>query len=127
MTITAWILFALIAFGIAFGVFIVGEAGDWSTAVTVIIAVVLIAAVFGGMWWYYHNTASGSRALIDQQADLRRGLDRVITVYTADGHEIARYEGKIDIESENSYVKFDFEGKRYIYYNCFVETIATLP
>ena len=45
MTITAWILFALIAFGIAFGVFIVGEAGDWSTAVTVIIAVVLIAAV----------------------------------------------------------------------------------
>ncbi len=31
----------------------------------------------------------------------------------------------IDIETnDGGYVKFDFDGKRYIYYNCFVETIA---
>lgn len=31
-----------------------------------------------------------------------------------------------DIKSDlnGGYVKFDYDGKRYVYYNCFVETIA---
>lgn len=34
---------------------------------------------------------------------------------------------KIDIaQNDGGYVKFDFEGKRHIYYNCFVETIANI-
>ena len=54
-------------------------------------------------------------------------VHRTITVYTADGKEMATYEGKIDIETTSGgYVKFDFDGKRYIYYNCFVETIADI-
>lgn len=41
--------------------------------------------------------------------------------------ELATYEGKIDIDTNNGgYVKFDFNGKRYIYYNCFVESIADI-
>lgn len=41
--------------------------------------------------------------------------------------ELATYEGKIDIETnDGGYVKFDFDGKRYIYYNCFVESIADI-
>lgn len=49
------------------------------------------------------------------------GMQRTITVYTADGKELATYEGKIDIDTnDGGYVKFDFNGKRYIYYNCFV-------
>lgn len=127
MTIAAWIAFIVLALSIAFGAFVIAEAADWPKVATAIVTIVLIVAIFGGMWWYFHNTASGNRALIDQRADLQNGLNRTIVVYTADGHEIAHYEGKIDIESENSYVKFDFEGKRYIYYNCFVETIAELP
>ena len=40
---------------------------------------------------------------------------------------IATYTGKIDIDqNDGGYVKFDFERKRYIYYNCFVETIANI-
>ena len=36
-------------------------------------------------------------------------------------------EGKIDIDSnEGGYVKFDYDGKRYIYYNCFVESVADI-
>lgn len=27
---------------------------------------------------------------------------------------------------DGEYVKFDFDGKRYIYYNCFVESIADI-
>ena len=54
-------------------------------------------------------------------------VHRTITVYTADGKKIANYEGKIDIDTnDGGYVKFDFDGKRYIYYNCFVETIADI-
>ena len=54
-------------------------------------------------------------------------MQRTITVYTADGKELAIYEGKIDIDTnDGGYVKFDFNGKRYIYYNCFVESIADI-
>ena len=54
-------------------------------------------------------------------------MQRTITVYTADGKQLATYEGKIDIDTnDGGYVKFDFNGKRYIYYNCFVESIADI-
>ena len=50
-----------------------------------------------------------------------------MTGCTADGKELAAYEGKIDIDTnDGGYVKFDFNGKRYIYYNCFVESIADI-
>ena len=69
--------------------------------------------------------ASFDRACTDLKSDVAGGLQREIYVYTANGDLMAHYEGKIDIEtSEGAYVKFDFDGKRYIYYNCFVETIA---
>lgn len=85
------------------------------------LAAVLMIAVLGGC------TESGKRALVDMKSEYLGGLDRTVTVYTADGEVIASYSGKIDIESSAAgYVKFDFEGKRYIYYNCFVETIADI-
>lgn len=61
------------------------------------------------------------------RSDLNNGLERKVTVYTANGDIIAEYEGKIDIEANDSgCVKFDYDGKRYIYYNCPVETIANI-
>lgn len=49
------------------------------------------------------------------------GLKRRITVYSLDGKELRSYKGIIDIESkENNTVKFDLDGKRYIFYNCSV-------
>ena len=74
------------------------------------------------------GTQSGKRMIVDLKSDLGGGLERVINVYTANGDKIATYKGKIDIEeSVGGYIKFDFDGKRYIYYNCFVETIADIP
>lgn len=71
--------------------------------------------------------ASCGRAWVDLKSDVGGGLDRVINVYTANGDLIAQYEGKIDLEmTEGGYVKFDYNGKRYIYYNCFVESIADI-
>ncbi len=71
--------------------------------------------------------ASWDRAVTDMKSDVNGGMQRTITVYTADGKELATYEGKIDIKTnDGEYVKFNFDGKRYIYYNCFVESIADI-
>ena len=71
-------------------------------------------------------TESLKRGITDAKSNWTGGLERVVRVYTADGKIIAEYEGKIDLESTDGYVKFDLDGKRYIYYNCFVETIAEI-
>lgn len=64
---------------------------------------------------------------MDQKSDLNNGIYRTVTIYTADGEVIAQYEGVFDIEGNNGgYVLFDYNGKRYTYYNCFVESIAQI-
>lgn len=95
--------------------------------ISVVVAILLILGLFFGMRWYFQNTASGQRALTDQKSNLDNGLERTVTIYTADGEIIAQYTGKIDIEgNDGGYVLFDYEGKRYTYYNCFVESIAEI-
>ena len=89
--------------------------------VAVIMAVIVVVACFSGC------TASGKRALVDLKSDFGNGLYRTINVYTANGELLATYNGKIDLEmNSGGYVKFDLNGKRYIYYNCFVESIADI-
>jgi hypothetical protein len=129
MTIGGWTLFGIFAFII--GVFGLGMTEDFrktSSKVTVVaITVVLILTLLCGMLWYFNNTAAGQRQLIDQKSNLSNGLYRTVTVYTANGDVIAEYTGMIDIETNDGrYIKCDFEGKRYIYYNCFVESIAVI-
>ena len=130
MTIGGWILFALFAFfiaiaGLALGIGVVESAAG--RILTAIVSLALIIGLFGGIRWYFNNTASGQRALTDQKSELANGLNRTVTVYTADGNIIAQYKGIIDIEgNDGGYVLFDFEGKRYTYYNCFVESIADI-
>lgn len=75
----------------------------------------------------FTGCSSLSRTFVDIKSDITGGLDRTITVYTANGDIIAQYTGKIDIETnDGGYLKFDYNGKRYIYYNCFVESIANI-
>lgn len=128
MTITGWIFFVVFAVliavcGIGIGTTLESKTG---TIISSVISVGLIFALLVGMLWLFKNTASGQRALVDQKSNLD-GIERSVTVYTANGDIIAEYKGKIDIETnDGGYVKFDFGGKRYIYYNCFVETIAQI-
>lgn len=82
-------------------------------------AVMLALNMTGCAWW--------DRMVVDIKSDVAGGIQRTIKVYTANGDLLAEYEGKIDIEAnEGGYVKFDYDGKRYIYYNCFVESIADI-
>lgn len=129
MTIGGWFVFVLFAICIGCAGFMItvycdGVAGKCAT---IVLTIVFIFALLFGMLWFFNNTASGQRALTDQKSDLNNGLERTVNVYTANGDIIATYSGKIDIDTnDGGYVKFDFDGKRYIYYNCFVESIAEI-
>lgn len=131
MTIAAYVVFGIItaavlaaALGIAFGVC----KNTAARVLTFLCAAVIIAGTFIGFRWYFTQTAKGRREMIDQRSNLSNGIERVVNIYTADGELMAQYEGKIDLDvNDGGYIKFDFEGKRYIYYNCFVETIAEIP
>ena len=84
-----------------------------------LVFVILIVGIWGGAHWYYNNTASGARAIKDQQSNFNNGIERHIVVKDYSGGVIAEYEGKMDIETDNeTYVLFDDEeGKRHIIYN----------
>lgn len=125
MPISGWIT-CLFLCAFAAGLGIVVRLYTQRTMLPVVAVIVAIALIFGVGFWYYNNTASGIRARTDERAELQNGLDRTITIYTADGTILKQYEGKIDIEQDQGYVKFDWQGKRYIYYNCYIETIADL-
>lgn len=129
MTIGGWIVFLFLAAClIALGVFVAICADSLAARIaTPIICGVICVVLLVGMLWYYNNTASGQRALADQESELSNGMERVIRVYTANGDLIAEFEGRIDIEgNDGGYVLFDYQGKRYTYYNCFVESIAEI-
>lgn len=129
MTIGGWvsfILFSAIVVSFSALFFDVSETKR-KKAVVVLIAIALVVALFCGFTWYFNCTADGQRQMVDQQSNLTNGLDRTITVYTSDGKVIREFTGRIDIEAnDGGYVKFDFNGKRYTYYNCFIESIGNI-
>lgn len=129
MTIGGWIIFffAVATVG-TIAVFIVWYLESIPGKIlTAVLGIVIIIAILLGMLWWFENTASGQRALTDQKSELANGLERIVRVYTANGDIIAEYEGIIDIEgNDGGYVLFDYQGKRYTYYNCFVESIAEI-
>ena len=128
MTISCWILFIVVSLVVIVvgGVLFVTICEDSISGkiLTVIVCLILIVATYGG-FKFYMSTASGQRALLDEKSELQNGIERTVTVYTANGEIIAQYKGKIDLDSnDGGYVKFDYKGKRYIYYNCFVECVS---
>lgn len=127
MTVGGWVIYFLLLALIGLFAFFIYDSCCTSRdrLITVAIAVMIAVLLLVGMHWFFGNTASGQRMLIDERSELGQGIERVVTVYTADGKILAQYEGKIDLEqNDGGYVKFDLNGKRYIYYNCFVESIA---
>lgn len=130
MTIGAWVIVIMcwaIVIGVAVGTCVYFFDRPWVAVVTVIVAIALCIGIYAAGRWYSTCTASGIRAMTDQKSEFANGLERTVTVYTGTGDVIAQYKGKIDIEMHEGYVKFDWQGRRYIYYNCFVETIADIP
>lgn len=86
--------------------------------VIAVVSVLILAYLIVGA-----SCSSCSRSCKSFGSDVGDGLDRIVNIYDYQGDKIASYEGKIDVEENNSKVLFDLNGKRYIYYNCLVEVI----
>lgn len=84
-------------------------------AITICILTFLVCGV---------SCSSCGRAVKDIGSDINGGLNRTVKVYDFNGRVITTYKGKIDLEPNASgVVKFELNGKRYMYYNAFVEVI----
>lgn len=122
MTIGAWVVVGVIGlFGIALAVLLtICAVSEKSAAYTAgaILTLIVTVALCGLFIWYRNNSASGQRALKDQQSNLSGGIERTVSVYDINGELIERYSGKFDIETDrSSYILFDDEqGKRHIIY-----------
>ena len=85
-----------------------------------VLEAVLIGVMVFGCGLYNTHTESGKRALKSWDSEKSGGLNRTVTVYDMQGDEIAKYQGKFDVEeSQNEGVvkiKFDVDGKRHIIY-----------
>lgn len=121
MTIGLWILLGIILIGgLAFAGWRFYEDG-WEVGLCVALATILLTVILGGCgFWWCNNTATGVRALKDQQSNLSNGLNREIIVTAEDGREIFHYKGKCDIETDHvdNYILFEGEDglRRMIYY-----------
>ena len=89
---------------------------------TQVFAIVLSIAIGIGAAVFYANTESGKAQIKSTKSGIG-GMERMLRVYTADGTLLAEYEGRFNIEDENGGIMFDYDGKRHIYWNCFVESI----
>ena len=113
------------------GIFIVGatavtaEFDGHSIIVSVLVAMVIMAIMIACGFWYFNYTASGIRALKDQESNLSNGLPREITITAEDGRQIFHYSGKCDIETGNDgYILFeDEQGLRQIIYYGKLDTV----
>ena len=123
MTILMWVVVAIVAVvGIVGAIVLFVNAFDEESKGFVLAGVfvlVITASVCGTIYWYCSTSASGQRALKDQQSDLSGGISRTVTVYDVSGKEIKSYSGKFDVETGNddnaTYILFDDDnGKRHI-------------
>ena len=82
----------------------------------VIFGVVIVCILFV----FFAFKEDFKRGLKSLNSDFNGGLDRTITVYSDTGEVLEKYRGKCDIESNESKVLFDMDGKRVIIYNAIV-------
>ena len=81
-----------------------------------LIAVLLVA-------WMLIGCQKAEREIKDKISE-NVGLERTVNILNINGDVIRSYNGRIDLEdTAGRKIKFDLDGKRYIYYNCIVEAI----
>ena len=121
-TLGDWILIGL-AFAIMVGVLAFMQHDGYerkSKIIALVIEIVLMIAIVGGCAIYNTRTESGKRHLKTWESETTGGIDRTITVYDIEGEEIAKYQGRFDIEESSQEgvvkIKFDCDGKRHIIY-----------
>ena len=125
MTVGFWFLFGLLALaGVVLAVFCVISDAPVAGLITLLVTIIVLGGLFWFGSWYYSNTASGARAVKDQQVDWSQGVERIIQVVESDGSVSYEYRGKVDIEMHNNYIVFDENNKRIILYKSYTSTLV---
>ena len=86
----------------------------WLGIISIVMAVTCVFA---------SGCASCDRFWKSCSSDIKGGLDRIVVIYNLNGEEMARYEGKIDLATEDGCVQFEYEGKRIVWHNAIVSII----
>lgn len=121
MTIGAWVGFIiaaliLIIMGLSTGVTL-GDGKAAPAVVGTLCGMIVSAFLLGFMLWYFGSTETGKRAMKSQESNFNGGIERTVKVYDIKGDIIAEYEGKFDVDYNESRIIFDDEnGKRHIIY-----------
>lgn len=132
LTVGNWIFIGVIAFfGLLIMTFCLSEQEGTAAIITIAITLCICFGFMLGLSWWNTNTASGARALKDQESNFNGGLVREITITAEDGREIFHYEGKIDVETKHegnaNYILFESEdGRRYIIYYGITDTMTII-
>ena len=87
------------------------------------ILIILTMVIFIATLLIGGGCASCERKFKSCESDMSGGLNRIVIVYDMNGNEMARYEGKIDLATEDGCVQFEYKGKRIIWYNAIVSII----
>lgn len=129
MTIQGWVLFGILAlFILSFGIFgaIIFEKIVWKV-LGIVAAVIALNVNFPSVL---------CNDLTIRRVNRHRPFEPIVQFAFLVGHcpltaggilIIPAHPGKeSDDEEHGGYVLFDYEGKRYTYYNCFVESIADI-
>lgn len=96
------------------------ESDKKKKVIALVVEIILMVGLIVGCGVYNTHTESGKRSLKTWDSNKGGGLNRTVTVYDMQGEEVAKYQGKFDVEeSQNEGVvkiKFDINGKRHIIY-----------
>lgn len=134
MAIIYWVfLLIAIVVGALITVFVfalIDEDNKVGRTIGLIITIAITIVVSGGIIFWGAFSASGQRALKDQQSQLSNGIQRTITVYDIDGDILETYTGKFDVQSTETdgmiYIKFDDEdGNRHLIYSASGTVVIT--
>lgn len=117
MTVSGWIIFAIIAAVIMISAMGIADAFDLNIVSGFLVGIILSGIVLGIMLFYYNNTASGKRAFKSQESSFNNGIERSVEVYDATGNLLKTYTGKFDVDYDDNRIIFDDEdNKRHVIY-----------
>lgn len=98
---------------LAVGIYLLATSGNrdtydrtpsiWIGFVAIVVGLLM---TIGSAFWLY-GTEAGARAQKSFQSTTGGGLTRVVTVYDMEGDQIARYEGKFDVDANAERIIFD--------------------